>query len=214
MSDARDLERFGWGPRPPGPWRPPTGVWPPCPPGPPGPWPGGLFRLEQCWDDVKATKDFLKRIIDELIAEDPSLIGLAQPIIGVTDGSDAQPGQVGEYVRFQAGVTVPAISQTTQVTLGVLPPGDWDCWAWLTDFSVPVTTAQFYRAPPPPGFDDPLNSVTFTAGDAMVTTLVSVTTRALTSAPSLINFTVTTNNVTPGPADGGAVLVFQSRRRR
>ena len=213
MSDARDLERFGWGPRPPapGPWRPPTGVWPPCPPGPPRPpWPPGL---EQCWDDVRATKAFFKKIIAELIAEDPSLIGLAQPIIGVTDGSDAQPGQVGEFVRMDQSFPFTAAPQSQVITMGVLSPGDWDVSAWLS-VTTQVTGIQFLMTPVPAGFSDNLAQVLIANTDPEYYYPNSHLGRALTSIPSLIAFTVGTNSCVTGPDAGTGYMTFAARRRR
>lgn len=209
--DVRQMAPQAWG-RPPGPgWgRPPTGVWPPCPPGPPGPWPGGLFRLEQCWDDVKRTKALLRRMIADIIAEDPSLIGLAQPIIGVTDGSDAQPGQVGEYIQW--GQTVPlstAIDASMNLTMGVLPPGDWDCWASAAT-DQPVGNVMYLLNPVPAGFTENMSTAAWVPGTTELLSIASYTARALTSVPSLINFTVTYR----ADMNTNFIFWFAARRRR
>lgn len=46
---------------------------------------------------------------------------------GVTDGSNAQPGQIGEFVTFTQNFTVDGTAGGTGiVALGPLGPGDWD----------------------------------------------------------------------------------------
>jgi hypothetical protein len=96
-----------------------------------------LAGLAQCWDDVKAMQQVLSKIIADLLADDPTgtiipaIIAAIQqsgtnvPIIGVTDGSWAQPGQVGELLtgggsdNFNPG----GISYVAPLTL---TPGDWN----------------------------------------------------------------------------------------
>jgi len=55
----------------------------------------------------------------------------SQPLIGVTDGSNASSGQIGEYIE-SLGVTSGAM--TSAVTIDAhsyfLPAGDWNVWGW------------------------------------------------------------------------------------
>lgn len=204
----------GWGPRPPapGPWgRPPAGAWPPCPPGPPGPWPRppGPWQLEQCWEDVRATKNFLRRMLADIIAEDPSLIGLSQPIIGVTDGTQPQPGQVGEYVQFDGTVPIAAGTSTQSLSVGVLSAGDWDCWTWGYP-SVGVDGLSWGLAPVPAGFNGNMLTA-FWLSIPEWAIISSYQTRALTTAQSLIAFSLT---VTNAAAAGNFSVSFAARRRR
>jgi len=209
MSDTQDLERFGggaWGSRP------PTSVWPPCPPPGPG-WPGGLFRLNQCWDDVQQAKAFLARMMREIIAEDPSIIAVGQPIVGVTNGTDAPPGMVGQFIQTATLIGFPA-AQGFQafVSAGTLPAGDWDCW-WYVGTTVPYYGTQIYLDPVPAGFAGDMDMVLYTPGVATPETffLASPHVRALTSVASQLLFNV---NISGGPLAGELELIFNARRRR
>jgi hypothetical protein len=81
---------------------------------------------------------------------------------GVTDGSEAGAGMVGEYLEFSTDVAVSMATQQTWVSVGslALGPGDWDvttqCQIYSTtnnlqtDIVVPpepigTGTTQFYR---------------------------------------------------------------------
>lgn len=124
MSESRELaEQRLWGT--PGLWgRPPTGSWPPCPPGPrPPDCFSNLFRIEQCYEDVIQLKRFLTRIMTEIMQSDP---GLNVRIQGVTDGSDAAPGEVGEYLRQYGTLPVPGDGTTVMPVATLrLTAGDW-----------------------------------------------------------------------------------------
>lgn len=161
MSESEADPRILPWPGPPGPpGRPPSGAWPPCPPGPgPGPWPrppdffSALYWLNAAYDDVKATKAFLRRLIQDLISEDPTLIQ-GMGVAGVTDGSSAQPGQVGEvWDPGTQTVSFPAnsVNVSTTTSMGVLPPGDWMFWAWAADPSVAVQAFGIINTPQPAG---------------------------------------------------------------
>lgn len=54
------------------------------------------------------------------------------PIVGVTDGSNAAPGMVGEYMQnvLTASVPIPGSGSVAVLTLN-LTPGDWDVVGWL-----------------------------------------------------------------------------------
>lgn len=187
--------------------RPPTGVWPPCPP---GPGMSGLFRLEECWRDVKAAKEALKRIIADIIAEDPTIVA-GVGVAGVTDGSWAQPGQVGEVVQFITPVSYGEGTQTQNVSAGILPPGDWDLYA-SAGFSTVLLGAQFVLNPVPAGFDFALNAASQASLNEGIV-LVSQLGLAHTSAPSLLAYAVTTN-VAAGTGAGTMTLFTVGRRRR
>jgi hypothetical protein len=134
-----------WPPGPPWGWGgPPFGCGcppqrPPCPPGPGWDW---------NWR--------------------PPLGAIRGPIIGVTDGSTAQPGEVGEYLQGIIDYTnVPAPPGGVDgvvsaiVTPLILPPGDWDVevtfragyglnsfFASLTPLPTGVTSAFVIAATP------------------------------------------------------------------
>lgn len=207
------------------PIRPPSGTWPPGPWPGPGPFPppappfprppdffSWFFWLNQNYEDAKQARVFFKRILADLLQDDPALLASAQAQIGVTDGSDAQPGMVGEFVMFtKSNIPIPAAYLVQQVTLGVLQPGDWDCWAHMT-FSSFVADGRLALNPVPAGFSESMYT-----GDTSNFEEFSLTTpavRGLISQPVLINFQVTSNLVSSAPADTEAYLVFQARRRR
>lgn len=195
--------------------RPPTSVWPPCPPEPcpPGPWPAGLYRLNQCWDDVAKTKAFLAQMMREIIAEDPSIIAVGTPVVGVTDGTEAQPGMVGQFIQNSVNVNFVANTNLQAfVNVASLPPGDWDCW-WNMGITAPIFGTQIYLDPVPAGFSGDMDMVLETPGQATPDTffLASPHVRALTKVANPMVFSVA---ISPGPANGYLGLIFNARRRR
>lgn len=135
MSDVRDLRprspgqeipsEFGWG-------GPPWG-----PPGPgPGPGPGGFpgwgWGPGGPWCPPGPGWDWNWR---------PPLGAIRGPIMGVTDGSHAKPGEVGEYIHFasgQPGVILNSSGNAVTITPLIVPPGDWIVeadWGCVRHFS-------------------------------------------------------------------------------
>lgn len=217
MSESeRDPRILPW-PGPPGPpgSRPPPGAWPPCPPGP-GPWPrppdffSALYWLNAAYDDVTATKAFLRKLIADMFADDPTMIP-GMGVAGVTDGSAAQPGQVGEFVVLAQTLTALAAQNQQPQThvLGTLPPGDWNVWATFVSSAL-VNQVNYWLNPAPAGLNPAfLQGVFETAGLTIV--YVPTNQTQLTSAqPSLIAFSVMTNV----PADTPYTLYFMARRMR
>lgn len=196
---------------PPGWCRPPTSVWPPCPP--PGPWPAGLYRFNECFDQVQQLEAFLSQVIRNMLAEDPSLIAVGQPIVGVTNGTDAQPGMVGEFKQMVANFSWTANANfSSLISPGSLPAGDWDCW-WYFGVTAPVFGAQIYLNPVPPGFTGDMDQVLYTTGQATPETffLNSPHVRALTSVTSQI---LLQTNISGGPSAGAGSIIFNARRNR
>lgn len=221
MSEGRNVEPFPWRPPGPGPgpwppgWRPPGGAWPPCPPGP-GPMPpdifSALFWLSRAYDDVRATKAFLRKLIADLLADDPNLFGQGRPIIGVTDGSDAQPGQVGEFVRMNATFPCPATSFAQVQSLGVLQPGDWDCWMWVNPVDYGTESMQIWLQPQPAGFDNEMYTGQVLAQQEW-DSLVTQHSRASLSVPTLISVGMETN-INGATNASNQNLAFCARRVR
>lgn len=182
--------------------------------------PGGLDNLMQCWCDVQAAQSFICAMMIQCIQQNPAVTaaiiaaieasGSSLPLIGVTNGTDAQPGQVGEWVRLTNSFTVPGGNNTTVINMGVLQPGDWDCWAWL-GMQMVLNDASFALNPVPAGFSDTLTQSLAVTNTSSVTWLLAFPVRALISVPSLLAFNVTTGN--PGAA-GTCELEFAARRRR
>lgn len=137
---------------PPGPCPPPA-VWPPMPTPPPCGPPSCtdyLAKIQQCWDQSQDLEALLKQIITDIFTNDPGIIpppppsAGTGPIIGVTDGSDAAPGEVGEFMfNSVSGVIAQNAGLATYQAL-TLTPGDWDVWGYL-DVAIPVGSTQFFQ---------------------------------------------------------------------
>jgi len=201
------------------------GTWEGRPPPTPPSCFSELYRLNQCYDDVVAMKQILTKVMTDLLKSDPSITqaiidqimqsGSTVPTIGVTDGSDAQPGQVGEFKQFTATGTVPGTStpswQTTSASVGVLPPGDWNVFG---AFNPQVgTEGNWYQLDPvPAGFSNPMNGGSFIYGQAAAVGAwsVSQTARALLAVPTLLAFQINIQTVQPTPW----MMVIEARRMR
>lgn len=78
-------------------------------------------------------------------APPPPAPPLNGPIIGVTDGSNAAPGMVGEVISISSGpVTITSTTWTDVVTLNVTP-GDWDVIGYVDN----ITAGFDAQATPP-----------------------------------------------------------------
>lgn len=210
-------------PAPASPYWPMPQVTPGCCP------PGGMSSLMQCYCDIQSATAFITAIMIDAINNNPAVIeaiiagieksGSNLPLLGVTNGSYAQPGQVGEFVDFFAAVPfTTAANQSVTTTMGILQPGDWDIWA-VAQYSVPVISGEFFLAPqgvPPPGFSGSLYSFIFTgtADDNAWTNVVSTVEQANISVPTLIALTLNTNQLGAGGFAGTCNTWFKARRRR
>lgn len=184
--------------------------------------PGGMDALLQCYCDVQSATAFISKVVQDLAANDPafqqSLVdaivasGSNVPLIGVTNGAPAQPGQVGEWVNIDVTFSITAAAQTQSVTVGVLQPGDWDIW-YDIGFTVPVVSVVAFLSPQPVGVAGNMATTIYSGTPGQDITLESVPTQALLSVPTLIVFSVQTNNVAAGAA-GSGTLVFAARRVR
>lgn len=121
---------------------------PECRPCPPDPswmlWGQQLLYWNQ---QVQQLKNLVKEIVEEIGG--PIHTG---PIQGVTDGSDAAPGMVGEWVSLTQTMSYPAGGGTQVYSMGVLQPGDWDMQAFCNP-ETDVSTLQFYLNPIPAGVE-------------------------------------------------------------
>lgn len=206
---------------PPGQMMPMTGTWP-MPPFPAGCCPpGGMDALMQCYCDIQAATAFISKVVQDLAANDPafqqSLVdaivasGSNVPLVGVTNGADAQPGQVGEWAETMVGITYPTGSSTQSVTMGILQPGDWDVWAFFNPDQA-ISAVQFYLNPLPAGMmGGNLPGWFIAATDVNNALIISPVNRALISVPTLFVFTLITQTTGAG---GPGQMVFLARRRR
>lgn len=133
---------------------------------------------------------------------------------GVTDGSDATPGEIGECLRLVAPDInfPPDANYTVTVTAGTLSPGDWACQAYAYVDSE-VTGAQFYLTPVPPGLSDSMGAVLALQGHENIT-LVGPLVRANVTVPTILSFSCSTNNDGPGTAPGVMSVRLNAWRMR
>src|SRR5262249_25324618 len=178
-----------------------------------------LAGLNQCFDEIKAMQDILVKVICDLAATNPDFqkcladgiaaSGSSLPTLGVTNGSPAPPGQVGEFISTTQAVPV-TTALTHQFLQGaILQPGDWDVWAWA---SAPATATSmaFLLSPTPTGLSNnmtgELNNPTTIAG----ATAIGITARALISVPTLLVF----DFAAQFPVAANATFSLEARRRR
>lgn len=225
----------------PPPASPPT-VWPPSNPSGtvipfPLPWgqtgccpPGGMDALMKCYCDIQQASAFIGQIMIDQINNNPAVIaaiiaaleksGSSVPLLGVTNGSNAQPGQVGEFISATGSFPYTAYSSTTSVTLTpiVVQPGDWDFRATL-GFSSYVGGAFMELVPSPAGMSNPMTgAVNFgSSGAATVEELLllSATARGSFSVPTLMPFSCTVFQLSASTLPAGtATFNFEGRRMR
>lgn len=222
-------------PKTPGVPAPMNTVWPPSNPSGtvipfPLPWgqtgccpPGGMDALMKCYCDIQQASAFIGQIMLDQINNNPAIIaaiiagieasGSSLPTIGVTNGTPAQPGQVGEWFSMSQTITVPTTSQTVPVSMGILPPGDWTCFM-QAGAGVFVTDLQFILAPQPAGFSGNMSAIMASSAGVEAVTVISPTVEALISVPTLVVFNISTNTIGSGPSSGPVVAVFAARRAR
>jgi hypothetical protein len=158
----------------------------------------------QCWQDLAQFQQFLLAMLSQM---GPI------PFTGVTDGSDAKAGQIGEYIIANGNLSYPA-SVTTHGSISplVLPPGDWNVGASLQTSTDTATGAFFYLDPQPTGFS---TTMIGWYGAATVSTEFAVVqgipARASLTVPTLLPFAV---GIGAGPNAGVATLTVQARRAR
>lgn len=113
----------------------------------------------------------LKAFGDSVAKKDVSNAWTApQPLIGVINGSDALPGEVGEYIESTGPTSGTLVSAVfTNLHSYVLPAGDWDVWGYAV-FSVSggdATTEKLIHggvSTVSGAFDDPFNDARYYKG--------------------------------------------------
>lgn len=148
------------------------------------------------------------------------------PIVGVVDGSDAAPGEVGEFLSMDGFGTYAAYPTATVGTIPMLnmPPGDWDMWVSAL-FSSDIGGAFFQvPAPLPSRLSNSMAgymALAAAVGLAGSTTpvegviVIGITARGSFAVTTPINFTfrVDQSDNTSLPA-GTIQLHMEARRRR
>lgn len=192
--------------------------------GPPLPdWcqPSDMDALIKCYDNINQASAFLSALIIDLINNNPDVAnamiaainktGNAIPALGTTNGTPAIAPQVGQYVQLSAQLPYTATVTTANLSLGVLPAGDWDCWLWAT-FTSAITGAQYTLNPLPAGFAANPFASNFSTTWPPNAILFSMQVEALTSVDELI---VANTQVAATSGQSGTMTVnFAARRRR
>jgi hypothetical protein len=86
-------------------------------------------------DDMEASTKRYSDAQDALVRDYADAQDVAQAT-GITDGSDAQPGEIGEYIVVDnmVGITPPANTPMTVCAI-TLTPGCWEVWG-TCDFTI------------------------------------------------------------------------------
>lgn len=187
----------------------------------PGCAPGDMTGLIQCYDDLASASELISRLMIDLINNDPAVAqaiidaitrsGYALPLLGTTNGTPAIAPQVGEYVQFTGTLAYTSAVTSASLSLGVLPPGDWDCWLWAT-FTATTQGAQWALNPLPAGFAANPAASSYSATWPPQAVLSSIPVRALTNMGELI--VADTAVVATSGQSGTMTVNFAARRRR
>lgn len=150
----------------------------------------------------------------------PSPAPIQAPIIGVTDGSRAAPGIVGEYIRSQIDIPITAGTVNNSVVSPlVVQPGDWNLWASMW-FSVLVGPVSFILSPPPTGTSNAMGAWAgsiASAGTGSVLEAIILNgqmTAASFSVPSVLPFNVRIDQSLGSLTAGTATFLVEGRRMR
>jgi hypothetical protein len=159
----------------------------------------------QCWQDIAQFQQFLMAMLSQMGP---------YPMQGVTDGSNAAPGNIGEYIILKAGMSYAASPAVTQqiVSVGVLPPGDWD----ITCTMLPTTQiggTTFNLSPVPAGISNPMwgSNWSSPAEDVII---IGQSARGSFTVPTLLAFNTTVSQVAAGLTAGTANFDIEARRAR
>ena len=143
------------------------------------------------------------------------------PIMGVTDGSDAAPGEVGEFLHatgtfnYAAG-TATGTGSTGQIDLLNVPPGDWD-FTIAASFSGLITSALFFLNPVPTGVSNEmigLNGNFTMPGEEESIVIVGQSARGSFAVATLLSFEVQVYQSSAVLTAGTMDLRVEARRRR
>jgi len=175
--------------------------------------------MPESMTDALTDKTFDPRLTPTLSTSPP----IPGPIIGVVDGSDASPGQVGEFLKavgtfdYAAGSTA-GVTSTGTLTLINMPPGDWD-FTISAMFTTLIGSALFLLNPPVTGMSNKLFGL---AGNFASASTTGEETAIIIGQSGRGSFAVTTPlvfevQVFQGNVDlpaGTMALEIEARRRR
>jgi hypothetical protein len=172
-----------------------------------------LNNVVGCWREIEQLRHIVRSLIDEVGG--PIKTG---PIRGVVHGKAAHQGNVGEVLTGQTTGTFTAAMQTQTVSPLVIPPGDFDVTV-SCDFEVPTTSthgilgAEFTLAPQPP--NTAISTAFYSVSGSFERTLEAPVTQVNVSVPTLLAFTLKTNDTkfSTATADAGT-FTFNVYARR
>jgi hypothetical protein len=164
----------------------------------------------QCWQDIAQFQQFLQCMLSQM-----GPLALQ----GVTDGSVAKAGQVGEVIRGSSSQTYlgnPTATQWVPQSPLVVPPGDWNLWAYMS-FSTGIGGCEFLLSPQPAGVSNPMTGQSFVTGTTVLQSVNIIGQMAVGSfsVPTLLTFGGNINNSTDAGIVGGTgILTVEGRRMR
>jgi hypothetical protein len=188
-----------------------------------------LAQLGQCYNQVQWLTNLLTEIVTDIIETDTDVqqaivdaivaTGSNVPLIGVTNGSNAQPGQVGEYIQWYIATQPFAVGDnvTQSVTLGVLQPGDWQCWCGFA-VNGPTGNVWVQLNPTPAGFSTNMwgqaQEDLGTYGGVAGFTVLTMDARASLSVPTAVVYSLGIDNAATGATATLGNFTFGARRAR
>jgi hypothetical protein len=112
------------------------------------------------WNEIQCLKQVIQEVLDELgITKPGTPPGTgggggtpSTPLVGVTDGSKAAAGIVGEYISGTQVIPVTNAATVTYTPVPVtIPAGDWDVEASILTEYLDYIGLKFNLTPIPPG---------------------------------------------------------------
>lgn len=140
------------------------------------------------------------------------------PIIGVVDGSNAAPGEVGEFITGTVTMSYAAYPSATTQTMTVLnvPPGDWD-FTVSSAYTGLIGGSQFALSPKPVGMSNDMigENANFALGTMENIVVIGQSARGSFAVTTVMAFEMNVDNSpTSTLAAGTMSLRLEGRRRR
>lgn len=140
------------------------------------------------------------------------------PIIGVVDGSNAAPGEVGEFITGTGTFNYAGYPNASNGTIALLnvPPGDWD-FTVAASYTGLIDGSQFALSPKPVGMSNDMigENANFVAGSAENVVIVGQSARGSFAVTTMLTFEVNVDNSTTTSLVAGTMAMrLEGRRRR
>jgi hypothetical protein len=161
-----------------------------------------------------------QRIVQRDLPAPSSSTSTIGPIIGVVDGSDAAPGEVGEFMTAVGTFAYAAGSATGVTSAGTLallnmPPGDWD-FTISAEFNTLITSAWFVLSPAVTGMSNTMYGLNgnFTTGGEQSVIIIGQSARGSFAVTTQLTFSVEVYQAAAALPAGSMYLRIEARRRR